>query len=97
MKAIGDHLVKLLSEADRTQLPYFQAFILGTKNWIIYLFMDPIFLTDGIEVPSVMKEKKPIPFPFFWVSPRFTTKLRVCYEVLADGLLVLGVQRSLPT
>jgi hypothetical protein len=26
--------------------------------------MDPIFLTDGIEVPSVMEEKKPLSFSF---------------------------------
>ncbi len=60
--------------------------------------MDLIFLTDGIEVPSVLEEKKPLSFSFLLgVNLFYNQNLRVCYQALADGLLVLGVQRSLPT
>ena len=47
----GFHLGVTVSEADRTQLPFLQAFILSTKSRISYILpwsgMDPIFISEG--------------------------------------------------
>jgi hypothetical protein len=77
-----------VSEADRTQLPDFQAFILSTKNWII---------TDGSAVGNGRKGALSFSFLLALANSYPTSNIQPSYQVLADGLLVLGAQRSLPT
>ena len=88
-----------MSEADRTQLPYLQAFILSTKSRISYILpwsgMDPIFNSEG----AVQPEEK-----WFHLSTNENTNLLSCKyifcpSVVADEdyyaqLRLLGVKKS---